>query len=87
MSAAMVLPAPGLFSMTMDWPRNSPSGSAMMRETMSVPPPGPKPTMTRMGLVGHSWAATGCMVTASKTAKPAAAQRPTDFVMLPHIVF
>jgi hypothetical protein len=38
-----------------------------MRDTMSVPPPGPFGTMILTGRVGHSWAATGVVpATAAK---------------------
>src|SRR6185312_8456638 len=49
----MMLPAPCLFSTTTGWPSRSPSGAAMMRVMMSVPPPGPAPTITWIGRVGH----------------------------------
>src|SRR5579883_310382 len=52
----MMLPAPCLFSTTIGWPSRSPSGGAMMRVMMSVPPPGPAPTMTWIGRVGQSCA-------------------------------
>src|ERR1019366_5469397 len=54
-SAASVPPAPTLFSTMTDCFSNSDSGCAMMRETMSVPPPAPKPTITWIGRsAGHS---------------------------------
>src|SRR6516162_4716281 len=72
-SAAIVPPAPTLFSTITDWCNNSLRGCAMMRETMSVPPPAPKPTNTRIGRsLGHS-ADTGATATAKKLAASAAA--------------
>src|SRR5512145_64599 len=56
MPPAIVPPAPGRFSTTNCWPRTSDSLSAMMRVTMSVPPPAPKPIRMRTGLFGQSWA-------------------------------
>src|SRR6185295_8147546 len=49
----MLLAAPGLFSMTTGWPSRSESHGAMMRETMSAPPPGGKPTTQRSGRDGQ----------------------------------
>jgi hypothetical protein len=35
-----MLDAPGRLSTMMDWPRLAPASGAIMRKTMSVPPPG-----------------------------------------------
>ena len=51
-SAPIVPPAPALFSTTTTCPRRSPSFCATMRATMSVEPPGAKPTMSLMGRLG-----------------------------------
>ena len=51
-SAAMVLEAPGLFSTTQVPFRPSANFSASRRAMMSVPPPGPAPTISLTGLVG-----------------------------------
>ena len=54
-------PAPGLFSTMTGWPSASDSLGAMMRATMSMPPPGGKPMTMRTGLVGNACA---CALTA-----------------------
>jgi hypothetical protein len=41
---AILPPAPALFSVTTCWPSCSLSVLAMMRDTVSVPPPGANPT-------------------------------------------
>src|SRR5215813_281393 len=51
-----MLAGPCLFSTTTGWPSSSDSGWPMMRVTMSVPPPGPAPTIMWIGRVGHSCA-------------------------------
>src|ERR1051326_438975 len=51
-----MLAGPCLFSTTTGWPSSSDRGWPMMRVTMSVPPPGPAPTITWIGRVGHSCA-------------------------------
>src|SRR5262245_30422066 len=61
----MILPAPCLFSTTTGWPSSSDNGWAMMRVTMSVPPPTPAPTMIWIGRAGHSGAATASAAAAS----------------------
>jgi hypothetical protein len=48
----MLVPAPGLFSITTGWPSRSDSHFPMMRETMSAPPPGGNPTTQRSGCDG-----------------------------------
>ena len=48
----MLLPAPGLFSITNGWPNRSESHCPMMRATGSDAPPGTKPTTQRTGRVG-----------------------------------
>ena len=59
-SAAMVLDAPGLFSTTHVPLMPSANFSASMRAMMSVPPPGPAPTMSFTALVGYGdWAWVG----------------------------
>src|SRR5712691_623043 len=50
---AMLLPAPGRFSMTKGCPRRSVSHWPIRRAEMSVGPPGVKPTLTRTGRVGE----------------------------------
>src|SRR6185295_11465460 len=53
----MLPPAPALFSTTTGWPRFSPSFFAMMREAVSVPPPGAKPTTIEIARDGYgAWA-------------------------------
>jgi hypothetical protein len=56
MSAPIVPVAPARLSTTTGWPQVSESLAPMMRATMSVPPPGAKPTTTRMVLAGYCWA-------------------------------
>src|SRR2546422_11039636 len=48
--------APGRFSTTNGWPRLSESFGAMSRPTMSVEPPGAKPSIRRTVLVGYACA-------------------------------
>ena len=48
----MFVEAPGLFSTTTDWPSRSDSHCAMIRATVSVPPPGGNPTIHRNGCTG-----------------------------------
>jgi len=48
----ILLLAPGLFSITTGWPSRSASHGAMIRETISAPPPGGKPTIQRSGRDG-----------------------------------
>src|SRR2546430_14373204 len=52
----MMPPAPARFSTTMVWPRSSPSFFCMTRATVSVPPPGAKPTTRVIGRPGYPWA-------------------------------
>ena len=51
-SAPMVPAAPDLFSITIVCPKISLILGAIARATISVPPPGAKPTIKRIGLVG-----------------------------------
>ena len=55
-SAAMVLEAPGRFSITKLCLRLSLNRSASIRAMTSVPPPAEAPTMIRTGLDGQAWA-------------------------------
>src|SRR5436309_13561587 len=48
----MLPPAPARFSTTTCWPRFSPIVLATIRATVSVPPPGSKPTTIVTGLLG-----------------------------------
>src|ERR1700754_624733 len=54
MSAAMLPPAPGLFSTTTDWPQTSCRRLLISRAVMSVEPPGVNGTTTRTGFAGQS---------------------------------
>src|SRR5690349_14352999 len=54
-STAMLVPAPGRFSMMTGCPSRSESQEPMTRATVSAPPPGGNPTIQRRGLYG--WAA------------------------------
>src|SRR5947209_3063448 len=54
MSAAMLPPAPGLFSTTTDCPHTSCRRLEMSRAVMSVEPPGVNGTTTRTGFTGQS---------------------------------
>src|SRR5919108_727626 len=60
------MPAPGLFSTTMDWPRRGESLSAIARDTMSTPPPGGKGATKRIVLTGYCCAAAGAAMHALK---------------------
>jgi hypothetical protein len=48
----ILLLAPGLFSITTGWPSRSANHGAMIRETISAPPPGGNPTTQRNGRDG-----------------------------------
>src|SRR6478672_7377968 len=54
MSAAILPPAPPLFSTTTDWPQTSCRRLLMRRAVISVEPPGVNGTTTRTGLTGQS---------------------------------
>src|SRR5215831_7421403 len=66
----MLVPAPGLFSITTCWPQILDSRSAVMRATVSVDPPGAYGT-TRTGRVGQARASAG-RLTAGASANVAA---------------
>src|SRR5258706_13553798 len=51
-SQAIAVLAPPRLSTTTDWPRYSPSFGASTRATMSLVPPGGKPTRKRIGFEG-----------------------------------
>src|SRR5882672_5103276 len=53
MVAAIVPPAPARFSTITVWPRYSASFLCITRATVSVPPPGAKPTVTVTGRAGY----------------------------------
>src|SRR5213592_4844466 len=65
----MVVPAPGLFSMMIGWPRRGESFSPTARATMSTPPPGGNGAMKRIGFAGYCAAAGLFKKKNSKTAK------------------
>src|SRR5215471_2559734 len=52
----MLLAAPGRFSITKGWPSRSCSHCPISRATMSLPPPGVKPTIQRTGRDGKACA-------------------------------
>src|SRR5882672_7162948 len=52
----MLPPAPARFSTMTCWPRLSPRNLATMRATVSVPPPGSKPTTMVIGFDGNDCA-------------------------------
>src|SRR5258708_31373595 len=52
-SAAIALSAPGRFSTPTGWPSCCESAAPMMRVVGSAEPPGGKPTMKRIGLLGY----------------------------------
>src|SRR5260370_17212783 len=53
-SAVMLPPAPGLFSITTDWPQTSCRRLPTRRAVVSVEPPGANGTTTRTDLTGQS---------------------------------
>src|SRR5687767_4623019 len=55
-SCAMLPPAPGRLSTVTGWPSASERRLAMMRDVVSVPPPGAKPTSMVIGRVGQDCA-------------------------------
>ncbi len=61
-------PAPGLFSITTDWPSASPSTCVIWRASVSVAPPGGNATTSRIGRSGYdegAWASAGALSMAS----------------------
>src|SRR5262249_36959411 len=64
----MLVPAPGRFSTTNCWPRDSLSLDAARRALMATPPPGVKPTSTRAGRVGY-WASAAAACSAHASAR------------------
>src|SRR5258706_16387379 len=75
MSAAMLPPAPGLFSITTDWPLTSGRRLPTRRAVVSVEPPGANGTTMRTGFAGQP--AAEARDTAMDGAATAAAARPT----------
>src|SRR5688572_17833727 len=72
-------PAPGLFSITIGWPRCFDASSASLRRWVSVEPPAGQGTMRVIARVGKSWAAAGPAT--SPAASRAAAARALTVVM------
>src|SRR5262249_48840614 len=70
--------AAGLFSTTTRWPSASPSLSATKRAGISVGPPAPKPTTSRIGRVGYGSPA---------LAAPASAASASSSSAQPSLVF
>src|SRR4051795_4057188 len=85
MSAAMLPPAPGLFSTTTDCPHTSCRRLETSRAVISVEPPGVNGTTTRTGFAGQSPAALETDGTASTAA--AAPRKRRRFSMNPPAVF
>src|SRR5438876_679830 len=75
MSAAMLPPAPGLFSITTDWPQTSCRRLPTRRAVVSVEPPGANGTTMRTDLSGQS--AAEAREKTIDGAASAAAPRPT----------
>src|SRR5882757_9908005 len=75
MSEAMLPPAPGLFSITTDWPHTSCKRLPIRRAVVSVESPGVNGTTMRTGLTGHSTPA--ARLERMGGAAMAAAARPT----------
>src|SRR5262249_488277 len=61
----IILEAAGLFPTTTRWPSASPSLSATKRAGISVGPPAPKPTTSRIGRVGYGSSARAAPTPAS----------------------
>src|SRR5215467_8607208 len=55
-AAPILVPAPGLFSITSCWAQMPDRRSAVMRATVSVDPPGAYGTTIRTGRLGQAWA-------------------------------
>ena len=80
----MLVPAPGLFSITTCWPQIRDSRSAVMRATVSVDPPGAYGTTMRTGRVGQSCASVGrltAVASANAAASGHAAAAPPTVAM------
>src|SRR6516225_8385172 len=56
----MYPPAPGLFSMTTDWPSASPSSWVTWRDRVSVAPPGGNAITRRIGRSGYNEGVCAC---------------------------
>src|SRR5882672_4106699 len=70
-SAAILVLAPGRFSMMNGWPSRSESHWPMRRAVMSDAPPAAKPTMMRTGRVGYSCAHAGVQIAGAAIATAA----------------
>src|SRR5262245_22417629 len=84
-AAAMLVPAPGLFSITTCWPQIRDSRSAVMRATVSVDPPGAYGTTMRTGRAGQSCASAGrltAVASANAAASGHAAAAPPTVAMI-----
>src|SRR5215510_6416598 len=81
-SAAMLLPAPGLFSISTVCPRRVCSQSLKIRATMSDDPPAGNPTTQRTGRVGYSavWADAASAANTIASNVAAATKRPRMLV-------
>src|SRR5687768_12791131 len=75
----MVMPAPGLFSITIGWPSRGESFSPMARATMSTPPPGGNGAMKRIGFAGYGCASVGSAAASSNAA--ATVRRDSVFIL------
>src|SRR5207253_5047920 len=73
----MLPPAPGLFSITTDWPQTSCRRLPTRRAVVSVEPPGVKGTMMCTGLAGQATLAAKAREAAMEGAARLAAASPT----------
>src|SRR5947209_9502187 len=80
MSLPIVPPAPGLLSTTIGWPSASERYCMASRPVESVPPPGGRATMQRIGRLGQV-SARATAGAASTTATPLSRARRDDLSM------
>src|SRR4030042_4527058 len=78
----MALPPPGLFSTTTGTPKILERGCVTMRETRSLPLPGPWGLMSRMGLLGNCSAPLTVPKHQSRNKKPTRINKLTLILVL-----
>src|SRR3954469_23474672 len=84
MSVAILPAAPGRLSTMTCWPRRSLNFGVNARAVVSVPPPGAKPTIMRIGRFGYAVlsAADVAEQTDANARNSGAARRAVDFMIL-----
>ena len=85
-AAPMVVPAPGLFSTTTDWPNRVDMRAATNLAPVSSPPPGAMPTMRRIGRLGKLLSAALSEAVTAKGEKPRRMARKSFIRLSPRVV-